>query len=77
MRQFGQIALARGVAKSAASCGNMDDGVIGDPSLTVTTNVVMDKSKKMGFMKAASKLVSSALGIFWRHMTVLHVCTCI
>jgi len=69
----------------------MDDGVIGDPSLTVTTNVVMDKSKKMvdpkltmrlvehrvggcnhtgydcfplfqGFMKAASKLVSSALG---------------
>ncbi|GAB5353588.1 hypothetical protein AAMO2058_000048100 [Amorphochlora amoebiformis] len=54
--------LSRALAKGRASCGNMDDGVIGDPSLTVTTNVVMDKSKKMGFMKAASKLVSSALG---------------
>jgi len=39
-----------------------DDDVIGDPSLVVTTNVVMDKGKKMEFMKAASKLISESLG---------------
>jgi len=40
----------------------MDENCIGDPSLTVTTNVQMDKDKKMEFMKKASKLVSTTLG---------------